>query len=305
MARKLGKLGPREDRRTLRIARYLEAPAKGYEIEPDLYPPMAWDGAAAMRGTPWGMMGNDVRGNCTCAAAGHLIQCWTANAQGAAATVADEAIVRAYQNVTRPPYDPIAGTNDSGAVCLDVLNYWRQVGIGGRRILGYASLANARGYLFTPGGASFFAKACWMFGGLYVGLRLPMSAQRQLDEGKAWTPATFEQGGQLGSWGGHCVGVVGFDQGMGAVAGTGTVKDPDGAPCSGLMTCVTWGQTQVMTWEFFERYCDEAYVALSMDLFPEGVDRTPEGLNLAQLKADLAAITDDPIATSSLSGGPA
>jgi hypothetical protein len=44
-----------------------------------------------------------------------------------------------------------------------------------------------------------------------------------------------------------------------------------------------------MTWEFWDRYCDEAYVLLSEDFLAVG--KAPNGFDLAALKADLALVT--------------
>jgi hypothetical protein len=44
-----------------------------------------------------------------------------------------------------------------------------------------------------------------------------------------------------------------------------------------------------MTWEFFMRYCDEAYAPLSHDwLNAQGKD--PEGLDINALEADLSGL---------------
>jgi hypothetical protein len=44
-----------------------------------------------------------------------------------------------------------------------------------------------------------------------------------------------------------------------------------------------------MTWSFWERYVDEAYALISPDFLEGG--KTPNGLDLASLKADLALVT--------------
>jgi hypothetical protein len=108
--------------------------------------------------------------------------------------------------------------------------------------------------------------AAWLFGGLYIGLQLPLSAQRQ---------GTWDCGGALtgpdrpGSWGGHAVDVVRYSPGS--------------------LTVVTWGRLQDMTWSFWDRYCDEAYCILSRD-FLDG-DRAPNGFDVEALRADLALVT--------------
>ena len=43
----------------------------------------------------------------------------------------------------------------------------------------------------------------------------------------------------------------------------------------------------MMTWSFWEVYCDEAYAILSDD-YLTGKKTTPQGFSLQQLQADLA-----------------
>ena len=53
------------------------------------------------------------------------------------------------------------------------------------------------------------------------------------------------------------------------------------------VTVVTWGALQVMTWGFWEAYCDEAYAIVSND-YITGKKTTSQGFSLQQLRADLA-----------------
>ena len=81
----------------------------------------------------WPMMGNDKYGDCTCAAAGHMIEEWTANTQAKAKVLGDPQIIKAYDHFS-------GGDPDAGANMLDVLNYWRHTGIGGDKIEAYTQL---------------------------------------------------------------------------------------------------------------------------------------------------------------------
>ena len=93
------------------------------------------------------MYANDRLGDCTCAAAAHLIQDWTSNNSGEV-TLADPDILKAYEAVSG--YDPDTHTNDNGAVETDVLNYWRHTGIGGRNIHAYVSLEPGTDHKIIP-----------------------------------------------------------------------------------------------------------------------------------------------------------
>src|SRR5437588_10617956 len=91
---KLGKRTPKRDRRTLRFA--------DYSIPGRLpTPPGVKDFASKV--AAWPMMKNDAIGDCTCAAAGHMIEQWTTYA-GRAFVPSDHQIVAAYSAVSG--YDP-------------------------------------------------------------------------------------------------------------------------------------------------------------------------------------------------------
>ncbi len=245
VAHRLGKLPVRTDVRTLSLARYVD-PAK---LPP---PPATLDLADRVR--DWPMYANDTIGDCTCAAAAHMIEAWTAESAGQAVEVTVQDVLDAFDHVKR--VDPLTG--EAGAVELDVLNYWRKTGIGGHAIVAYARVSVHDEYLVRT--------AAWLFGGLYIGLQLPLTAQRQ---------PTWDWTGSLsgpaapGSWGGHAVDVVRY-----GAAG---------------LTVVTWGALKELTWSFWQRYCDEAYCLISTDFLAGG--RTPDGFDLAALEADLALVT--------------
>jgi hypothetical protein len=243
---KLGKLAVRHDPRTLQMAKYVKA-----QLAP---PPSAYDWTKNVRAN-WGMMANDKIGDCTCAAAGHLIMEWTANA-GRMFTPSLQDIIKAYAAITG--YDPKTGNHDNGAVELDVLNYWRRTGIAAHKIAAFVSL--------EPSNYTHIMDAVYTFGGCYIGVQLPLSAQGQ--EVWAVPPQGTSGPGAPGSWGGHAVPVVSYD--------------PRG------LTVVTWGKLLRMTWGFWQAYCDEAYGILSIDFLTQG--KAPNGFDLKTLRADLAEL---------------
>jgi hypothetical protein len=242
---KLGKLPVRHDPRTLRLARYVDL-AKLPE------PPGELDLAAAV--ADWPMYGNDRIGDCTVAAAGHMVEAWTAAAAGAALEIGEQAVLDAFDHVKI--VDPRTG--EEGAVELDVLRFWRRRGIGGHRIGAYASVSLHDERLVRT--------AAWLFGGLYLGLALPLTAQRQ--QVWSWT-GSLHGPARPGSWGGHAVDVVGYD--------------------AGGLSVVTWGRLQLMSWSFWERYCEEAYCIISPDFLARG--KAPNGFDLAALRAELKLVT--------------
>jgi hypothetical protein len=240
----LGRKALRKDIRTLRLSKYLA------RVLPT--PPEKVDWSVGIK--QWGMMLNDRLGDCTIAALGHAIQTWTANTTGEA-TVPDLDIETAYEQWCG--YNAADPQTDNGGVELDVLNDWRhqEQGLSGHTLLGYADpkLANL----------TEVRTAINLFGGLYIGLSLPLSAQNQ----GTWDLVSDRHLSEPGSWGGHAVFVLQYD--------------------SDYFTCVTWGQLQKMTVDFWNRYVDEAHALLSPDWIEQ---KTTTGrFDLPTLQADLAA----------------
>jgi hypothetical protein len=238
---KLGKKPRRYDRRTLRLARYLT---------PALPPPPP--GVTNSEGvTNWGMMLNDTLGDCTIAGVGHAIQVWTL-AKGNEVTVSDSTVLLYYEQWDG--YNPNNPASDQGGVELDVLNDWRQSpnGLDGHQLLAFADP--------DPQDTLHVQQAIRLFGGLYAGLQLPISAQTQ----DVWDVASGPNG-QPGSWGGHCVFISDY--------------------AADTLTCITWGELKKMTWGFWGTYCDEAHALLSTDWQPLA------GFDMAALQADLSKVT--------------
>lgn len=245
---KLGKLSPRVDPRNLKMAKYLSVDLP-FPDQCEFYSKMS---------APWGMMLNDQLGDCTCAAAGHMIEQWTVNA-GTGIIPTDSDILAAYEAITG--YNPSKSNSDQGAVELDVLNYWRNTGIGGHKIGAYV--------VMNPADINHIKAAVSIFGGAYIGIALPLAAEAQdiwntdTDDGSiAWDP---------GGWGGHAVEVCGYD--------------------AYQLTIVTWGQLKRMTWGFWQKYCDEAYAIISPDFLIGGL-KTPAGFDMATLTSDLQAVAN-------------
>jgi hypothetical protein len=130
---KLDKGGARHDPRTLLLASY---------VTPALpAPPVSVD--VSLKVKAWGVRDNDQIGDCTCAAAGHLIMEWTANSGNKMVAPTDQEI--------------------------DVLNYWRQTGIARHKIGAYVAL--------EPANHTHVMDSVYIFEGCYIGVQLPISAQ--------------------------------------------------------------------------------------------------------------------------------
>lgn len=257
-ALKLGKRVHRFDRRTLQLKKYIKA----------VTPPPATMGYID-RVTEWPMMLNDAIGDCTIAAAGHMIEQWTTYAT-TPAIPGDPAILQAYEAVSG--YNPNDPNSDAGAVVLDVLNYWRQHGIGGHQIVAYASI-NVK----DP---KEFQQAVALFGNVYIGVGLPITAQDPRTDENGIPIWEVQKAGPIGAgqpwtWGGHAVPGVGYR----------TNAQPNGG-----MRVVSWGQLYDVTWNFLRAYCDEAYAIVTEDWIKQN-GQSPSGFDLATLLKDLVAIT--------------
>jgi hypothetical protein len=201
------------------------------------------------------MMLNDHLGCCTICGAGHAIQGWSANASKEI-TISDNDVLSAYE--TWDGYNPKDPSTDTGGIELNVLNNWRTNGLANHKLFAFAAINIAN--------QQEVKQAINLFGGAYIGVSLPLSAQEQ----GVWdVDLTQGSNSDKGSWGGHCVYVSGYDE-------------------KGV-TCITWGILKKMTWDFWKTYCDEAYALFGQEWLNTG-GQAPSGFNHDQLIADLSEI---------------
>lgn len=197
----------------------------------------------------FGMMLNDQLGDCTCAAIGHLIQIWTAEA-GHEVVLPDDVILKLYEDACG--YNPADPSTDRGGVEIDVLNYWIKNSISGNALSAYVG--------FNWMDAQQVKESVFYFNGAYIGLALPLAYQ----DAKVWNVVKGESG-LPGSWGLHAVPIIDYN--------------------SGGPVIVSWGERIQMTWGALYKYCDEAYALLSPDIFMGTKSIT--GFSAFQLRKDL------------------
>jgi len=243
-AMKLGRRAIKKDSRTLRLASYMTPQL------PSAPPNVDWTRGV----THFGQMLNDSLGDCTIAGIGHALQIWSSNI-GSELTVPDATILKYYE--LWDGYNPSDPSTDHGGIELDVLNQWKRNTFDGHKL-------DAFGYV-NPANLDHVRLSIWLFGGVYIGVSLPVSAQSQ----EIWDVVEGQQG-VPGSWGGHCVFVPKYQSGK-------------------SLTCITWGQPKEMTEAFWLAYCDECYGLVSDDWLTES--HAPSGFSLDQLRADLNAIS--------------
>jgi len=248
---KLGKLPPRHDPRTLIFGDYF---ARRKHLPPS--PPVRdWNDKL---GPDLGMMKNDEAGDCGFAGLGHAIMTWSSE-HGNLYTPSDTEVLGWYSECTG--YVPGDPSTDNGVVLLDALTYFRKKGL----IFAFMKVDHhSFDHLQT---------AINLFGGVYIGASLPVSAQ---DTSRPWhgTTGSLEGDAAVGSWGGHCMWAA---------------KYARPAASAFNVDFSTWGKRQPADAQWWLDYVDECYAILS----PRWADTAlpaPSGFDLATLRADLSAL---------------
>jgi hypothetical protein len=206
--------------------------------------------------TSWGVLLNDRISDCTCAAAGHQEQVWTLNASSEF-TPPDISVETMYE--ASCGYDPSDPTSDVGGVCADVLTWWVKNGLAGHKPDAFVAVA--------PENQESVRDGIEIFGGVYTGAAMPLSAQTQ----DVWdVPAGGPVGrGKPGSWGGHCFLTISY-----------TLRG---------LTCITWGGLKQLTWAWWDTYVEESYCILSKDWIAAN-GAAPNKLAYAQIVAAYQAM---------------
>jgi hypothetical protein len=243
----LGKHPPVVDPRTLRFGNYVtpELPAP---------PPSINYGRKV---SVWPVYYNDEYGDCTCAAAGHMIQNWTANA-GTKVTPPPQTVLTFYEHFVGNPPPP-----DAGCDMLSVLKYWRTSGLDNHKVQAFAAVQLKN--------QSEAQCATYLFGSLYIGVALPDFA---IQGNMLTVPWVVPSTGPVGDAApnpdnGHCIPAVAYD-------------DQN-------LYVVTWGEIKAMSWQFYDTYADEAFAVMSQDFIgPNG--ENPVGFDMAALRNDLEKI---------------
>ena len=146
-------------------------------------------------------------------------------------------------------YLHLTGGVDSGLNELDVLNFWRQNAVNGDRIFAFVSI--------DPKNHTHVKQAIQMFGGVYLGFQVQQNCQQDFFARKPWTPGPLTTDG-------HAVFAVGYDE--------------------SYVTVLSWGNTQMGTWEWWDECVDEAYAILPPEAKKKGFTK---GFNFGQLQSDL------------------
>ena len=214
-----------------------------------------------------GAMGNDALGDCTAAGYGHAIQTWTA-ANGQIVTPSDDAVVDFYSGSTG--YVRGDESTDNGGDEYVVTKY--AVDVGMRLPDGTFDKAAAV-VSIDPSNLVHVRAAQQLFGGVYTGVELPVSAQRQ---GLWALQIAAGADAEPGSWGGHCI------------------WSPYSDDSRHLFGGATWGQAKFWTYDWWLAYAAASvggacYAFVSSSWARPGVV-APSGFLLADLLADASQV---------------
>lgn len=215
------------------------------------YYPAAMDWGAPVQPS-FGPMLNNQLNDCTSAAAGHIEQIWNAWSRRYWLPT-DSQIATFY-------FQTSVNHGDNGAYELSTLQGWRNQGIGGHVIYKYQALNHFNHAALDA--------AIWdTVGGVTVSLNLPYTVYAQTNAGQEWTVVTTTGQGAPGSGGGHEVDLCGYNS------------------SNDTFDAVSWGREVVISGQFLDTYCYEAYAVAGGDMYLAN-GHLPNGQTAAQLNND-------------------
>jgi hypothetical protein len=211
--------------------------------------------------TDYGMMLNNQLGDCTIAAAYHLMQIWSGHGRGLILTEPDNFVGQAYRELAG--YDGTPAT-DKGAIEQDILHKWLTRGVpiaegtvenpapGRSRILFYAEIDKRM--------RMDVCRSINDCGGVYIGFDVPAWLMETDPLPPVWNVRA--ENNQI--VGGHAVCLTGYDF------------------SSFTFDLISWGKPYKMDFAFFNEYVMEAY-AVSHPWFINATGKTPLGKSVDEL----------------------
>lgn len=183
--------------------------------------------------TDWGIMGNDIMGDCVVACMGHVVEAWT-NAASNRVVIQDLDLIAAYSALTG--YNPATGTPDPGVAIGAGTAYWQHTGLAGHKIIGATRTNAIRWPEFYEGMITYLVQ---YYGAAILTLHLPQAAIDAFRNGDVWD-VNMGPGTAF-----HCVPILAYDQNWCDV--------------------VTWGRPQRVSWGFIRQYLADLWGVLSDD----------------------------------------
>lgn len=242
-ALRFGKLPPKVDYRTLNLGNYLKDDLPEPQAAVSLVDRVYLNLEQTKIDVLFPMYANDQIGDCTVAGMAHGVTIHHG--------MVKQMHIPTQQNVIRI-YNQLTGGIDSGLYLMDVLKFWRAVGIEESQIFAYANVNHVN--------HTHVKQAISIFGGLFMGFQCHEKVIEEFKNGKPWQPGRLINAG-------HAVYATGYDD--------------------KFVEMLTWGDVQRGSWAWWDKCVDECFALLP----PEAVlpDFTP-GFDFARLKKDLAEV---------------
>jgi hypothetical protein len=199
----------------------------------------------------WGMLGNNVLGDCTVAGSMHAVMLWRSVIKKP---------VRFTTLDAKEDYFAITGGVDSGADMVAVAKYWQSIGFRDSKANRHKILA----YMQTdPANLEHADAACFLFDAVGLGIEVGEAEMNDFSQGRPWDDPNTSVDGY------HYVPYVG--------------KDFD------YRYVVTWGGIQPVTERWYKAKVNEVVPILSdEDLLADG--KSEDGFDMDALMADLEAV---------------
>jgi hypothetical protein len=253
---KLGRRRPASNRPKLILNRYLDL-----SVLPT--PPASVDYSPKAEAALARMYLNDQLGDCVIACMAHLVGTFLGNA-GQTYILSPAQIVALYSAIGG--YIPGHPSTDNGCDEVTALAYWKATGApaGLNKIAGWVSVDATN--------PAEYRAALWLFENLFFGVELPDAWVNPFPSSSGFV---WDVAGEPDPDNGHCFPGVGY-------TAEGIKID-------------TWGMLGTVTTAAVEEYAftagsGELYTVLSPEIILKASQKAPNGFDLAQLQADLAAV---------------
>jgi hypothetical protein len=227
---KLGKLPYEHDERTIDLGAFLDVS----------YVPEKYDFDKGRAAFPNGVWGNHKWQNCVTVAQAHCLTRLRRIETRRSSAMNEADVVKHYLTLTdsKRPGD----VRDKGLSVLRMLKHWQRRGFTKPSWMYFHKIA-VYGEL-DPLDQAQLRQACYLLGGVFLGLALPLAAQEQYQLGRWEVPLDTDRAAYLpGTWGEHLVFAKRYDLDNFYV--------------------LTWGNEIQVSNDFIKRYCDEAWAVVN------------------------------------------